>query len=193
MIDDEALRSIEKLHQLKSDGVISEEDFDKAKEKILFGPKRAQPVGLQAIIANAALVPIEYERPAPDDHFGWMTLPIRRYADFTGRSCRKEFWMFQLLYVCLFVVTIMIVGVDTEYGEPGLAAQFAMALIILALLGLFIPLIAVEVRRFHDMDKSGWHALINLIPYLGTLIVMIIMMLDGTPGDNRFGPSPKEQ
>lgn len=193
MIDDEALKSIEKLHQLKGDGVISEEDFDKAKEKILFGAQRAQPVGLQAIIAKAASESVEYERPAPGDYFGWMTLPIRRYADFTGRSCRKEFWMFQLLYVCLFFVTFMIVGIDTEYGEPGIAAQFAMGLLILAVLGLFIPLIAVEVRRFHDMDKSGWHALINLIPYLGTLIVMIGMMLDGTPGENRFGPSPKEQ
>ena len=54
-----------------------------------------------------------------------------------------------------------------------------------------MPLIAVEVRRFHDQDRSGWFALLNLIPYIGPLIVLGMMCIDGTPGENRFGPNPK--
>jgi uncharacterized membrane protein YhaH (DUF805 family) len=58
-------------------------------------------------------------------------------------------------------------------------------------LAIFIPALAVQVRRFHDQDKSGWFVLLNFIPLVGGLIVFIFMCLDGTRGDNRFGPDPK--
>ena len=53
-----------------------------------------------------------------------------------------------------------------------------------------MPAIAVQVRRFHDQDKSGWFVLLGLIPYVGGLIVLVFMCLPGTPGPNRFGPRP---
>jgi uncharacterized membrane protein YhaH (DUF805 family) len=66
----------------------------------------------------------------------------------------------------------------------GLFALFALA--------SFIPTIAVQVRRFHDQDRSGWMVLLALIPYLGGLIVLIFMCLEGTRGANRFGLDPRD-
>jgi len=60
-------------------------------------------------------------------------------------------------------------------------------------LGLIVPSIALQVRRFHDQDRSGWMALLNFIPYLGGLIVFVFMCLDGTHGPNRFGPDTKAE
>jgi uncharacterized membrane protein YhaH (DUF805 family) len=64
-------------------------------------------------------------------------------------------------------------------------------LIGLLYLLLFIPTLAVQVRRFHDQDLSGWFVLLAFVPYLGGLIMLIFMCIDGTAGPNRFGPDPK--
>lgn len=119
----------------------------------------------------------------------WMLMPYRRYADFKGRSRRKEYWMFALLYLIVMVVcsAIMFAGGG---GEPGIAFTIGTVLLGLFVLGSFIPALAVQVRRFHDQDKSGWFVLLNFIPYLGGLIVLVFMLLKGTDGPNRFGPDP---
>ncbi|KQM13931.1 hypothetical protein ASE49_12750 [Novosphingobium sp. Leaf2] len=117
------------------------------------------------------------------DHVGWALLAVRKYAQFEGRSGRKEFWMFQLLYVgglLPFAILGLLIGTEV-----------ATVLYLLCALGLLIPQIAVQVRRFHDLDKSGWFALLNLIPYIGTFIVLIFMLIDGSPRTNRFGDDPK--
>lgn len=180
MIDDESLRSIEKLHQLKTEGVISEEDFEKSKERILFGNAKTK----------AAASPIDIARPSQEDWLAWTLLPVRRFAEFTGRSSRQEFWMFQLVYLALFAGSVVIVAADTKYGQVGTLGNLTILLSVLAALGLAVPLIAVEVRRFHDQDRSGWFALLNLIPYLGPVIVLAFMLVEGTKGENQFGPDP---
>jgi uncharacterized membrane protein YhaH (DUF805 family) len=63
-------------------------------------------------------------------------------------------------------------------------------LLILGILAAIIPLLAVEVRRLHDQDRSGWLVLLNLIPYVGFVAVFVMMLLPGTPGPNRFGAEP---
>jgi len=63
----------------------------------------------------------------------------------------------------------------------------------LALIGLAVPHVAVQVRRFHDQDKSGWFALLNLVPYPGPFIVAGFMLIEGTQGDNQYGPDPKSK
>jgi uncharacterized membrane protein YhaH (DUF805 family) len=125
----------------------------------------------------------------------YMLMSLRRYADFSGRSRRMEYWMFVLFYTVL-LIGVMIVGfvLDAVLGleEPGL--PFGSATIILlgiTMLGLIIPSIAVQVRRFHDQDKSGWFVLLGLIPYAGGLILLIFMCIDGTAGSNRFGEDPQ--
>ena len=58
-------------------------------------------------------------------------------------------------------------------------------------LAIVIPSIAVTFRRLHDTDRSAWWILIGLIPFLGALVLLVFTLLDGTPGDNRYGPDPK--
>ena len=74
----------------------------------------------------------------------------------------------------------------------GGAAIVGFALLAIFVLASIIPAIAVQVRRFHDQDRSGWFVLLNFIPYLGSLIVLVFMCLEGTKGPNRFGPDPKD-
>ena len=62
----------------------------------------------------------------------------------------------------------------------------------LVAIALFIPSLAVQIRRFHDQDKSGWFVLLAFIPYVGGLIVLVFMCIEGTPGPNRFGSDPKD-
>ncbi|HEU0044580.1 DUF805 domain-containing protein [Sphingomonas sp.] len=132
----------------------------------------------------------------------WMLMPLRRYADFSGRSRRKEYWMFALGVVIVFTLTALLLGVvlgatsggaDPAGGLSGGALGGSLVVTgLLMLLGLaiFIPSLAVQVRRFHDQDRSGWMVLINLIPYLGGLVVLVFMCLPGTVGENRYGLDP---
>ena len=127
----------------------------------------------------------------------WMLMPLKRYADFSGRSRRKEYWMWILFQVILFTAVAIVGGFVFGFGDPASAALGAAGgtlLILLGLLGLafLIPNIAVTVRRFHDQDKSGWWFLLNFIPYIGGIIVLVFMCLEGTRGPNRFGPDPKD-
>jgi uncharacterized membrane protein YhaH (DUF805 family) len=141
----------------------------------------------------------------------WMILPLKRYAEFTGRSRRMEYWMFALLNAIVAgVLTFVVLGTGGAMGmftpgpngEPaaGLGALFGgMGLIlVLYVLAILVPSIAVTVRRLHDRDMSGWWylgAIVGgMIPFVGFLVsiaFLVLMALPGTPGPNRFGPDPK--
>ena len=123
----------------------------------------------------------------------WMFLPLQRYADFQGRSRRMEYWMFTLLVV---IVAVVLVALAFALGGYSQGAPSGLGMLLFGLLGIFylailIPAIAVQVRRFHDRDMSGWFVLLNFVPYVGGLIVLVFMLLEGTNGPNRFGPDPK--
>jgi len=130
----------------------------------------------------------------------WMLLPLRRYADFTGRSQRQEYWMFILFSALLYIAGLVLLAIFAAISGPGegkgdsdwsAGVVVGVLLIVLLYLGLFIPTLAAQVRRFHDQDLSGWFALLGFIPNLGWLIMIIFMCIDGTAGQNRFGPDPK--
>jgi len=118
----------------------------------------------------------------------WMLLPLKRYADFSGRSRRKEYWMFVLGLVIAFVALALVEGV---LGLGGSVAGVYGPLTLILGIAIIVPSIAVQVRRFHDQDKSGWFVLLGLIPFVGGLIVLVFMVLEGTNGPNRFGADPK--
>lgn len=126
----------------------------------------------------------------------WMIMPLKRYADFSGRARRKEFWMYQLFVICLYFAVFLIAGVlgvatAGPTGEPPAAINFIVGLLFLVVVfGLLIPSLAVSVRRLHDIDKSGWFLLINFIPF-GGIILLVFWCQEGTRGENRFGPDPK--
>ena len=113
----------------------------------------------------------------------WMLMPLKRYADFSGRSRRKEYWMFVLFVVIVYVVLALLGSALGETAATALLGIFA--------LGILIPSIAVQVRRFHDQGKSGWFVLLGFIPLVGGLIVLVFMCLEGDQGPNEYGPDPK--
>lgn len=139
----------------------------------------------------------------------WMLLPFRRYAQFSGRSRRKEFWMFMLLNFIVMIVAsgLIISGVggaeSMEQIALGAATGGPLAILggiiwLVWFLAAFIPGIAVTVRRLHDRNMSGWwylgFFLLSLIPFIGVIVsigFLVVLVLDGTTGPNRFGDDPK--
>lgn len=126
----------------------------------------------------------------------WTVLPFRRFADFSGRSRRREYWMFQLLNLIVVIAGVaLLVATAPEPGKSGLADETGAtsgALVILFLayvVVMFIPQISVEVRRFHDQGKSGWNWLWRLAPF-GGLIILYFMVQPGTHGPNEYGEDP---
>ena len=105
----------------------------------------------------------------------------KKYAEFSGRARRKEFWMFVLFN---FLVNIAVGIVDGILGTNGaLGGLYSLAVLI--------PSLAVAARRLHDTDRSGWWQLIALIPLIGVIILLVFVCSDSKPGENRFGPNPK--
>ena len=127
--------------------------------------------------------------------FDWALLPLRRYADFSGRSPRAEYWWF-VLFQWLAIIALIIVLIASIAGSadpdspPGAVFWVSLAIIGLVFVALFLPNLAVQVRRLHDQDLSGWLVLLFFIPYLGGIISIIFMCIAGTRGPNRFGPDP---
>ena len=163
----------------------------------------------------------------------YMFLPLKRYADFSGRSRRLEFWLWALIHtivagILVAIIVVAAFGSIAELANRAAAGEFANYIpsdgaytyvelngehygippevflqtilgslgipgVLLGLysLAVFIPNLAVIVRRLHDQDKSGWWILIALIPLIGGIWLFILYLIDGTPGPNRFGPDPK--
>jgi uncharacterized membrane protein YhaH (DUF805 family) len=129
----------------------------------------------------------------------WMIVPFRRYFDFSGRSRRKEYWMFTLFNLVVYVVLVVIglLGVPWKgmsegaaNPQPGIALWLALGLAGVYFLASVIPSIAVTVRRFHDQDMSGWFYFLRFIPYVGGIVLIVFMCIQGTKGENRFGFDP---
>lgn len=128
-------------------------------------------------------------------------MPLRRYADFSGRSRRKEYWMFTLGILIVFTIVSAVVGgiagalggaTNSSNGVAGLGLA-GMGILGLMGLAIIIPSLAVQVRRLHDQDRTGWWILIGFIPYLGGLVMLVFMCLPGTRGPNSYGPDPKQE
>ena len=124
-----------------------------------------------------------------------MFTALKKYAVFEGRARRSEYWLFVLLEIILLVGALVIGSVlSAATGMHGSASSpfggIGWLLYGIVALGLFLPALAVAVRRLHDTDKSGWWYLIAFIPF-GGLVLLVFMCLDGTSGPNKYGPDPK--
>jgi uncharacterized membrane protein YhaH (DUF805 family) len=140
----------------------------------------------------------------------WATLPLKRYAEFTGRSRRKEYWSYILLIVVLGIVINVVEGI---LGLSNMVGPYGPISALLAL-GTFIPTLAAGIRRLHDTDRSGWWLLVGYGPLavalallvagnlqfgmmilgvagIGFLVLLVLMVIEGTRGDNQYGPDPK--
>lgn len=121
-------------------------------------------------------------------------LPLQRYFDFSGRSTRTEYFSFSiaLTMVYVFLIAIVAMSASGQSGEgPGALGILAIGLLFVVAIGTLVPSIAVTVRRLHDQDRSGWMTLLSFVPYVGGLILLILMFLGGTDGSNRYGQDPR--
>ncbi len=134
----------------------------------------------------------------------WMLLPLKKYADFSGRSRRMEYWMFYLFNIIvlfgLIAIGAVIAGVTGQFDQEEPSGVFLGIIGVLALIYLaifFIPTLAVSVRRWHDQDKTGWmvllFAVLGAIPFIGwiaSIANIVFMCLPGTSGSNKYGEDP---
>ncbi len=117
----------------------------------------------------------------------WFIKVIKNFS-FGGRARRKEYWFFFLfVIVIVFLLGLLdsLLGTYSHEAELGLFSGIFM-------LGILIQSIAVGVRRLHDTGRSGWWLLIGFIPFIGSIIVLILMLLAGQPGTNAYGPDPRQ-
>ena len=118
----------------------------------------------------------------------WYLQALKKYAVFSGRSRRMEYWYFVLFNI---IVSIVLGTIDALLGTLGSGMGVGLLSGIYGL-AILIPSLAVTVRRLHDTDRSGWWILIALVPLIGTIVILVFALLEGTPGSNQYGPNPKE-
>lgn len=112
----------------------------------------------------------------------YLSVLKNKYAQFNGRASRTEYWTFTLVNAAISIVLILVERAFGGHGSGFLSTIFGI--------GVLIPGIAVLIRRLHDTDRSGWWALLALLP-LANLVLLAFMFFDGTQGVNRFGENPK--
>jgi uncharacterized membrane protein YhaH (DUF805 family) len=118
----------------------------------------------------------------------WYLQVLKKYAVFSGRARRKEYWMFTLFNIIFAAVAALL---DNLLGTAIEGMGYGI-IYILYVLAVLIPGIAVSVRRLHDIGKSGWMLLLYLIPLVGAIWILVYLVTDSNPGENEFGPNPKE-
>jgi uncharacterized membrane protein YhaH (DUF805 family) len=117
----------------------------------------------------------------------WYLEALKKYAVFEGRSRRKEYWFFgffNAIFSVVLVIADVLFGTSGGLSSPGLLSG-------LYTLGVFLPALAVLVRRLHDTNRSGWWVLISFLPLIGILVLLFFSVQEGQPGENQYGISPK--
>lgn len=120
------------------------------------------------------------------NNMNWYLDVLKKYAVFNGRARRQEYWMFVLFNIIISVVLSIVdgmLGMSVAEGVGLLGALYGLAVLL--------PGIGVSIRRLHDTNRSGWWLLIAFVPLIGFVVLLVFMVLDSTPGENRFGSNPK--
>lgn len=112
-----------------------------------------------------------------------------RYFEFSGRSTRRQYWLFWLVVVVLTTAAIaadyLLYGIVPTGKYPGPFAAFAGIVHL-------IPGITVTVRRLHDIGRSGWWYWIQLVPLVGTIVLIFWTLCPPSAWDNPYGPDPRD-
>jgi len=114
----------------------------------------------------------------------WYLKVLKQYADFNGRSRRKEYWMFVLINL---IISWSLALLDYAAGT----SIFSIVSTIYSL-AIFVPALAVSVRRLHDIGKSGWYYLLVLLPIIGWIWLIVLFATDSEAGPNKWDQNPKE-
>lgn len=119
----------------------------------------------------------------------WYLTVLKKYATFSGRARRKEYWMFLLFHILFLIVASII---DNIAGTTMSNSPYGLIYILYGLF-IFMPSLAVSVRRLHDINKSGWWIFISLIPLIGGIWLIVLQATEGDSGSNEYGNDPKSE
>jgi uncharacterized membrane protein YhaH (DUF805 family) len=117
----------------------------------------------------------------------WYVEVLKKYAVFTGRAQRAEYWWFALFNL---LIMLALTFIDSLIGTYSVDAGLGLFSGLYAL-AVLLPGIGVAIRRLHDTSRSGWWLLIGLVPLVGAIVLIIFFVMDSTPGENQHGPNPK--
>ena len=122
---------------------------------------------------------------------------LHKYVTFNGRASRAEFWWFYLFIALVglvayviplaFVMLAAAVGDNAAGAALGIMSAIGFLLVFVVVVGLYVPFLAVGSRRLHDRGQSAWLLLLLLVP-CGSIALIVLWVLEGTPGDNVYGP-----
>jgi uncharacterized membrane protein YhaH (DUF805 family) len=115
----------------------------------------------------------------------YFLLALKKYAVFSGRARRREYWMFTL-FSLLFSFAAFAIDYLLGFAKDGnglISSVYSLAILV--------PSLAVGVRRLHDVNKSGWFTLILFVPLVGIIWLLVLDCTEGTDGPNQYGPDPK--
>ena len=122
----------------------------------------------------------------------WYLGVLKKYAVFSGRARRAEFWYFVLFSTIISIVLAILDGSIGATPEDVPWDPMGDILTNIYNLAILIPSIAVSTRRLHDVDKSGWWQLLHFVVLIGSIVLLVWMVKSGTHGPNRFGEDPKQ-
>ena len=120
--------------------------------------------------------------------FNWYKKVVfENFSNFNGRARRLEYWsfvLFNIIFVVFGIFLEIVIEIIFELPLDGLS--------LLYLFAVLLPGLAVGVRRLHDINKSGWYILLPLIPLIGSIWLLVLFSIEGTPGVNSYGENPKQ-
>lgn len=117
----------------------------------------------------------------------WYIEVLKKYAVFSGRARRSEYWYFVLFNIIISIALGVIDGITGTFSQ-----EAGMGLLgTIYTLAVLIPGLAVSVRRLHDTERSGWWLLIALVPLVGAIVLLVFMVQDSKTEQNQYGENPK--
>jgi uncharacterized membrane protein YhaH (DUF805 family) len=112
----------------------------------------------------------------------WYIEAWKKYAVFGGRAGRREYWYFVLFHILAYILLSIIAGIIGKIGAS-LLSLYAVA--------VFLPWLAATVRRLHDTNRSGWWALITLVPFVGAIVLLVFLAQESYAVENQYGSLPR--
>lgn len=125
----------------------------------------------------------------------WYIHGLKKYVVFSGRARRKEFWLFTLFnFIALYIFAGLLMTLSSiinPNGQNEILFLTVLALLFIGYISTIISEIAIAVRRLHDINRSGWWLFLDLILYVGMIILIVWWTQDSQEGENRYGLNPK--
>ena len=112
----------------------------------------------------------------------WYINAWKKYATFSGRAGRQEYWYFVLFNILAYILLSIIAGIIGKIGAS-LLSLYAVA--------AFLPGLAASIRRLHDTNRSGWWLLIMAIPLVGSIVLLVFLAQESHAIENQYGPIPR--